>query len=68
MLVAAKVIFNKALETSLVSDIVKYATYMACLAILGLSAVHMVRDWAIGKNGGKIPSELPEASEEEKAQ
>jgi len=64
ILIAVKIIFDKILETSLISEIAKYATYMAGLAILGLSAVHMVRDWAGGKQGA-IPRELPEPSEEE---
>lgn len=66
LLLAAKIIFSNALETSLVADIAKYSTILAVTAITGLSGVHMVRDWANGMRK-KIPKTLPEPSEEEEA-
>lgn len=64
LLIIAKIIFSDALETTLVSDVVKYATYMAGLTVVGLSGVHMIRDWANGKRNSSS-KELPKPSEEE---
>jgi len=49
LLVTMRALFPTRLEGELVLEVIKLCTYMAGLAIVGLSGVHMVYDWANGK-------------------
>jgi len=49
LLIIARALVPSRLDAELVLEVVKLCTYMAALAIVGLSGVHMVYDWANGK-------------------
>lgn len=54
LLIILLLIFPKTLDSALIADLAKYSTILAVLAIVGFSGVHMMYDWAKGRNGRRV--------------